>query len=242
MMIVCTILGTACILYYLCIALYAGPAFNFGWFWLMTGAAFLLAAFLRRYPDKSGAVWAFRILLALLAAGFVVIGIMSTFVLRGMNARAPQDIPCAIVLGAQVRGTVPSRALTRRLEAALALPGQPKLILSGGQGDGEQIPEAQCMKDYLTEHGVDEDRLLLEDKSANTRENLLFSDRLYGCAEKPCAIVTNDFHIYRALQIARKAGYQEVYGVAAEGDPLMEVHYVVREAVALLAEKLRAIP
>ena len=197
MMIVCTILGTACILYYLCIALYAGPAFNFGWFWLMTGAAFLLAAFLRRYPDKSGAVWAFRILLAL---------------------------------------------LVRRLEAALALPGQPQLILSGGQGDGEQIPEAQCMKDYLTEHGVDEDRLLLEDKSANTRENLLFSDRLYGCAERPCAIVTNDFHIYRALQIARKAGYQEVYGVAAEGDPLMEVHYVVREAVALLAEKLRAIP
>ena len=230
-MIVCTILGTACILYYLCIALYAGPAFNFGWFWLMTGAAFLLAAFLRRYPDKSGAVWAFRILLALLAAGFVVIGIMSTFVLRGMNARAPQDIPCAIVLGAQVRGTVPSRALTRRLEAALALPGQPQLILSGGQGDGEQIPEAQSALLLVARY----DRL-------GTAEVLNLLQLQASSCWNLCRNAARNFHIYRALQIARKAGYQEVYGVAAEGDPLMEVHYVVREAVALLVEKLRAIP
>lgn len=232
------ILGAACVLYYICIAVYAGPAFNFGWFWLVTGAAFFLAAFWRRYPDK-GAVWASRILLVFLAAGFVVIGIMSACVIRGMRSNAPDDIPYAIVLGAQVRGKSPSRALVRRLEAALALPESSQLILSGGKGDGEDIPEAQCMRDYLIAHGVDEDRLLMEDQSTSTQENLLYADRLYGCAKKPCAIVTNDFHLFRALNIARKAGYQEVYGIAAEGDPLMELHYVIREAVALLYGRLR---
>jgi uncharacterized SAM-binding protein YcdF (DUF218 family) len=247
MTVFCTILGTGCILYYLVLALYAGPAFNFGWFWLAVGAAFLLAAILRRFPDRMPMVWISGILLVCLAAGFIVLGVMSAFVISGMHTTAPEGIRTAIVLGAQVRGTRPSLALARRLDAAAAAqesapPKAPMtLILSGGQGPGEEISEAECMWNELTARGVDEKLLKMEDQSTSTLENLQFSDRLYGCAGEPCAVITNDFHLYRALRIARNAGYQEVYGIAAQGDALMEVHYVIREAVALLYGKLRGI-
>ena len=72
-----------------------------------------------------------------------------------------------------------------------------------------------------------------------TRENLLFSDRLTGCSKKSTALISNDFHIYRALKIARSVGYEDVHGIAAASEPLMKPHYVVREAAALTAITLR---
>ena len=106
-------------------------------------------------------------------------------------------------------------------------------ILSGGQGDDEEISEAVCMRNYLTAAGVEEDRLILEDRSTSTRENLLFSDQLTGCGSARCGIISNDFHICRVLKLARQAGYRDCYGIPAEGDPVMELHYIVRESVAL---------
>ena len=50
-----------------------------------------------------------------------------------------------------------------------------KAVLSGGKGDGESITEAQAMCNYLVEHGIDRERLILEEKSTNTTENLKFS-------------------------------------------------------------------
>lgn len=241
----CIVLGTGCILYYAILAVYAGPAFNFGWFWLALGGAFLLVFFLRRHPEHSAMLWASRILLVCLGIGLAVLGVLSIIVIGGMKTTASDNVPAAIVLGAQVRGTKPSRALLKRLEAAAKAAKNDSrnqkltLILSGGQGPGEEISEAICMRNYLTAHGIGEGQLLIEDKSTTTQENLQFSNRLYGCAKQPCAIITNDFHLCRALKIAKNAGYEEVYGIAAEGDSLMEVHYVVREAVALLYGKLR---
>ena len=87
--------------------------------------------------------------------------------------------------------------------------------------------------------GVEEERLILEDRSTSTRENLLFSDQLTGCGSSRCGIISNDFHICRVMKLARKAGYRDCYGIAAEGDPVMELHYIVRESVALFMMALQ---
>ena len=82
------------------------------------------------------------------------------------------------------------------------------------------------------------ERLVLEEKSTNTKENLKFSDALTGCSQKNTGILSNNFHVYRAVKIAEKAGYEHPYGIAAPSDPIMQVHYVVREAAALIKAKI----
>ena len=94
------------------------------------------------------------------------------------------------------------------------------------------------MENYLTAHGISRERLVLEEKSTNTKENLKFSDALTGCSQKNTGILSNNFHVYRAVKIAEKAGYEHHYGIAAPSDPIMQVHYVVREAAALIKAKI----
>ena len=94
-----------------------------------------------------------------------------------------------VVLGAHVKGDVPSKALELRLKAALKYARENEdttLILSGGQGFGEDITEAKCMENYLTAHGISQELLVLEEKSTSTKENLKFSDELTGCSKKNC--------------------------------------------------------
>ena len=145
------------------------------------------------------------------------------------------DLSCAM-------GDVPSKALELRLKAALKYARENEdttLILSGGQGFGEDITEAKCMENYLTAHGISQERLVLEEKSTSTKENLKFSDELTGCSKKNTGILSNNFHVYRAVKLAEKLGYKHPYGIAAVSDPIMQVHYVVREVAALVKEKLR---
>jgi len=241
MAVFCTVLGIICVLYYVLLVIRAGIMVNFGWFWLIAGAGFLLAAYLRRFGQRPAAVWTSRLILAGLAAVFVLIGIFSIQVISGMHPFVPDDLEYVIVLGAQVRGKEPSLALAQRISKALETAQSDQdltLILSGGQGRGEEISEAQCMWNELTKAGVDEERLILEDQSTTTRENLEFSDRLCGCAKKRCGILSNDFHLYRALKLAGKLGYEDVYGIAGESEVLMKPHYIVREAAALIKQAI----
>ena len=95
------------------------------------------------------------------------------------------------------------------------------------------------MKRYLVKNGISSDRLILEEKSTDTRENLKFSDEMTGCKEKKTGILSNDFHVYRAVRLAKKMGYTSPEGIAAQSDPFMEPHYIVREIFALIKEQLK---
>ena len=116
-------------------------------------------------------------------------------------------------------------------------------VLSGGRGDGEDITEAECMRRYLTAHGVGEERLILEDRSTTTLENLLFSREKIaqingdGWHQKT-GLLSNNFHIFRARLLAQKCGYTDVQGVPAKSDWRLQVHYLVREFFALGKEKI----
>ncbi len=146
----------------------------------------------------------------------------------------------AVVLGAGVNGTVPSRALWARLNAALDFAREEPeamLVLSGGQGSGEDISETQCMYNWLTERGVDPSRLILEDRSTSTEENLTFSAeklRELGVEPENVTIITAGYHICRAKLMAEDLGYTHVSARAAyTGYPVLELNYYLREIPAI---------
>lgn len=151
-----------------------------------------------------------------------------------------QDIDYLVVLGAQVRGHVPSRALEDRLRtAADYLDAHPDVIciVSGGQGSGEEITEAACMAQYLQDAGISAERIWQEDRAKDTRENLLFSLALIaeqtGTQPECIGILSSEYHLYRAKQLAQSLGVRAV-GVAAPTSLLYaKVNYFIREAVAV---------
>ncbi len=161
-------------------------------------------------------------------------------VAEALGAKDPPETDYAIVLGAGVDGKRPSLSLAARLRSALRFsetnPGA-VLILSGGQGEGEDITEAQCMYDWLLGNGVPADSLVLEERAVNTEENLKFSrDILLRLHREPgpVTVVTAGYHILRAKLMARDAGFSDVTAMAAStGRPILELNYYLREAVAI---------
>ena len=110
-----------------------------------------------------------------------------------------KNLDYIIVLGAHVDGTRMTLALLERSRRALLYleenPGT-KAVLSGGKGDGENISEAEAMYRYLTGHGIDGDRLIREEESTSTKENLEFSCRKIGTTDCSVGVVTNNFHVW----------------------------------------------
>jgi len=157
------------------------------------------------------------------------------------------DVDVVIVLGAGLRNSAPSLVLASRLDAAIEYTKTREdvpIIVTGGLGQGETVTEAEAMSRYLVARGVDESRIWKEDASTNTRENLAFSMILMeekGIAPDTAkiAIVSNEFHIYRAKIIAEKAGLSAV-GVAAETPGFhRKALYYFREVFALISELRR---
>lgn len=248
MSILLGILGTICLGYYMACVRYAGTRVSLLWVWLVGGIGFwggflgirfnLFGYLIRQVP------WWIRLSVAtaaILAA--VVLAILTGLVLLAMGSGGKQDLDILVVLGCQVKGRVPSRALLGRLETAKRYleknPGT-LAVLSGGQGYGEAVTEAECMRQWLEERWIAPDRLILEERSTSTAENLLFSMRILkkqGLEQTlKVGVVTNGFHMYRSLGIARKTGFEDVCGISAPGGGVLTPHYVLREAVAILKE------
>ena len=140
-----------------------------------------------------------------------------------MNAQGEPDLDYVIVLGAQVRESGPSKALRYRLDRTIDyLEENPDTIciVSGGQGHNEPFAEAQGMADYLKAHGIEEGRILQESKSKTTQENIVNSKKLIAGDNASVGIITNDFHMFRALQIAHDNGLDEAQGIAAVHRPI----------------------
>ena len=100
------------------------------------------------------------------------------------------------------------------------------------------MTEAECMRRGLVQRGIDSARLILEDKSTSTKENLIFSSRLADVKNSRTGLVTQNFHIYRSLKLARYQNYKNVFGIAAPSEAIYQPHFLVREGFALVKEKL----
>ena len=205
---------------------------TFARFWLAAGLACgALWELFQLRPELAGSpLWK---LLWIPAAVFAAVEIR---IAAGMVSTEEKDIPYLIVLGAQVKGTKITASLRRRLKRSAAYlsenPGT-KVIVSGGQGPGEDIAEAEAMAAFLTDCGIKRSRILLEDRSKSTEENLRFSAAYLPDMTVKVGIVSNNFHMYRACCYAGRTGYKNVCRIPSDCSPLLFANYMVREFFAV---------
>ncbi len=180
-------------------------------------------------------------LIILMTLTIIVFAVAEVPVLLSSKTDDSPEAPYLIVLGAGVNGTIPSLSLLNRLEAAkdyLDEYPQAVVIVSGGQGQGEDITEARCMNDWLIKNGIAPNRVIMEEKAVNTKENIRFSlDIIQSRGDDPeakVAIVSSEYHLYRAKYMAKQLGAQP-FGVAGKTSyPILRLNYFIREAAAVL--------
>lgn len=162
-------------------------------------------------------------LLILLGLGLILFGALEIAIAlggRGRTAQAGDGPEVMVIFGCQVRKDGPSILLRDRLDTALAYLEQhpeTRVVVSGGRGDDEHQSEAEAMYDYLTAHGVNGEKILMEDRSRNTQQNirntlaLLEGGPFWDAEVTPdqCryVLVSSDFHLTRILMLwGRAAG------------------------------------
>lgn len=236
------VLGTACLLYCAGIAI-AGFGTYFFLIWGVLGAISLALGFLLRRGVRLKVIprWIRIAFWSILCLGLLLFCAVEAAILSRYNAQADPGADVLVVLGAQWKDTGPSEVLRRRLDEAIDYleqnPGT-KVIVSGGQGENEAISEAVGMQGYLIQAGVDPERILVEDESANTYENLVYSGELLDKENDRVVIVTNNFHVFRALSIAKKQGYAHAEGLAADSVLGMGPNNLLREFLGVLKDFL----
>lgn len=244
-MFLLNITGIASIVYFAMITSFSGIRTSFLWFWPFLAACCFASSILLHAAAKRAGTMPWRALSpALICCVWAVVLILfagECFILRASSMTPPDNVKYMVVLGAQVRGDVPSLTLKARIDTAaeylLAHPDV-TVICSGGKGPGENKPEAAAIRDGLLAAGVAPERILLEDASTNTVENLRFCKDMLPSADTPTVVVTSDFHCRRAGLIAQKYGYTNVSTLPATQFLLTTPHYYIREFFALVKDFL----
>lgn len=199
--------------------------------------------------------------------GILIFTVVEILIFTGVAARDTSNLDYVIVLGARVKENGISKSLKKRLDRAiLYLDENPGtiLVLSGAKGEDEPVSEAEAMQDYLIYNGIKKEQFILEERSYSTVENIAYSrvaieedqakkkeysqnkpnikvpGAFVEVPDKPIkiGILTSDFHVFRAQQIAKKWGIPDSYGISSGSDPILFVHFCVRECVAILKDKL----
>ena len=224
------------------------------------GALFLLAAMIGIFATgiNAGTAITFSVAAALLLFAFfyeklplairiafyslLVIGLAfaSFLPIYGSIETVDHQEDAVIVLGAGLRGEEPSKALRFRLDAAYDYAiKNPKamIIVSGGQGENEVIAESTAMKRYLVKKGLSEERIIEENRSTSTKENLAFSkailDETLGNHYR-IAIISNDYHVLRAESLAKEAGFTSITHKAAKTPFSIFTPCTLRECLAVI--------
>ena len=237
--------GIAMIGYFLALGIFVRFGQSLSELWLIGGILCIGRFFVwnyiyrtEKYPPKKPVV----ILRSLFCMALAFFLIMEGIILAGGIMPPKQGLDYIVVLGAKVNGREPSGALRNRIQVAKEyLEDNPATIavLSGGQGSDEDISEAQCMYERLTAGGIDPARLIMEDQSTDTSENLVFSRALIPEDAENIGLVTNNFHIFRALATARGLGWENVHGVPVATTMFSMPHYLMREFIGVLYDTMR---
>jgi uncharacterized SAM-binding protein YcdF (DUF218 family) len=239
-----------CIFYFCTLICYAGPFLSWIWIWILIGiCAYIRFEMLKRdidgvsqhrIPVPVRVIYYTLYLISLTA--FIIIEFN---VAKAMNAEPEPNLEYVIVLGAGLNGSTPSNTLKKRIEEGyIYMSENPDTILiaSGGQGFKESISEAECIKRELVKMGISEDRIILEDRSTSTIENLKYSLMIIGDPDANVGIITNSFHEFRAGMIAKDAGFTNAYSVPATTLMPVGIHYMLREffgVVRMLLELMK---
>ncbi len=165
--------------------------------------------------------------------------IAEILIIKYCRKRTKANSEYALVLGTEVINGKPTKVLTERIKATkefLDLYPKTIAILSGGKVQDKNISEAECMKNTLIDMGIDENRLILEDKSRNTVENFEFAKKILNELSpdtNEITIISSDTHLYRACYLAKKSGFKPFPFYAKTPYPILKLSVALKEAVAL---------
>lgn len=170
-----------------------------------------------------------------------LLALMAMFVLSALlnliHLRKKRRLDYIVVLGSGLDGSRVTPLLAGRIDRGIQLlkyNPKARLLLSGGQGPGEDLPEGEAMAAYALERGVEPGRLLVERESANTEENLRFSRRMMEGKRPRIAVVTTAYHVFRALILAKKQGIRCV-GFGAKTKWYFTLNATLREFAGYLS-------
>ena len=208
--------------------------------------AYAVAAVLVLLSDQTSL---FLILLALAIPiaylGFALVSYVSyAFLYSWWNRLFGRQADAVIVLGAGLRNGKVTPLLASRVDLGIKWfrrqterGPKPRFVVSGGKGHDEIRSEAAAMAEYAVEHGMQPAEVLLEDESRNTRENIVFSGRLLTQTDPimRAAVVTNDFHAFRAALLMRRSKMPG-YAIGAVTAGYYRPSATLREFVAVLVE------
>ena len=200
----------------------------------------------RPYGGRKKPMWLLALLAAVLAA-LLSFAVLLGVVLTGARDHIVGQPQVMVILGCKVESWGPSILLQDRLDKALDyLEDHPDLtiVVSGGQGDDEHQSEAQCMYDYLTDHGVDGGQILMEDQSHNTWENVCFTQeqlQAEGVDTSEMLVVSNGFHLARVRMLWDRA-WEGEYTLSTLAAPSSHIpsrlKMYIREPLALVKSYL----
>lgn len=232
------VVSIVCALYYI-ITLAAAGFSAFSLIWLLLAACFAISGRIVK-SVRCGQLmiaapigWMIKILICI---GIVLFAVVEGLIIKSALTRPKANADYIIILGAQVKGEVPSQILHLRVKKAIEyLNNNPdtKVIVSGGQGSGELISEAECMRRILEKNNISDDRIIMEDRSTNTQENLQYSMDLVG-KDYSFVISTCNFHQFRAQKIAEKLGAHHVSGISSRSNIPLLPNYFFREFFAVI--------
>lgn len=208
---------------------------------LITGLALLVIIVGTLPVILSGTAWLISLLvIALVLVGYFAFHFVAFLGYSLLYPRLVRDRPAdwVVVLGAGLGGgTRVTPLLAARIRTGMAELARRRarlLILSGGRGPDEQRSEAEAMAEWAIANGADPDRVLVEARSRNTRQNLRYTAELVPAGEQGL-IVTSNYHALRAAMLARRIGLP----AQAAGAPTAGYYWpsaMIREFVAVLAE------
>lgn len=237
------VLGIFFLLYFLGVKISGGYGTNFYFIWLAMGLVLVAWAvcmkkgiLIHHIP-----IWIRRAFLVLACLGCLLFVLVEGLILSGFTAKGEKGLDYIIVLGAQMKAHGPSRVLQMRLDTAydyLAENPDTIAIVSGAQGSDEHVSEAQGMYDYLVGRGVAPERIIKEDQSRNTSQNINYSSAFLDKEKDSVGIVTNNFHIFRATHIAKKSGYRQICGIAAPSEFWLQGNNMLREFAGVMKDFL----
>ena len=209
-----------CLVYYVCCVAYAGFASSFITIWPVT-AVFFAGIFAVRYAQNKGILILPMWINVLAAAGLLILissfCLVQALITVQMKQKPEPDCEYLLIFRLPRAGDSKlQKSLRYRLDAALAYLEQNekhskdntqnktiRIIVSGGQGPGEDISEAQAMKDYLCAHGIEASRIFMEAQSTDTEKNIAYSARFIPDKNAKIGVVSNDFHLFRAGMLVR---------------------------------------
>lgn len=211
------LLGIGLIIYILGINIISSTRIAFSLPIMIIGIILIIYHFIKnKVKEIKSLVKMFKFVKILLSIGCIFFLVMEGLIISYPKYNE-EKADYVIVLGAGLTNrTIPNIILEGRLDAAIKYMEQNHdgyLVLSGGQGEDEDLPEADAMSKYLQDRGVNKDKIIIEDKSRDTNENLKFSKEKIeehshkSLAEIKVKIITTDFHAFRSSILAKKNGY-----------------------------------